>query len=237
MDLEKKLLLDSKKFNETWLNYWNFIDDNNIEISKMNSTKQNTIKVKNTQNSTKLNTQTKNKSPAKSTVKKVTNPKNNRPTFYLDDEKIQELRAGGVLFYRFNPDIADFELLMIYARNNYEDFGGCTDAIDKNIMDTVTREVVEESNEIFKKEFIKEHIEKAEPIYIKHCKYALYFIELDDYIDPTDFGDKEIHDDIDRTVEWIPYKQFNDQQFIEKLNFRLKSFNVLNHLKNILIRI
>ncbi|QKF94239.1 hypothetical protein QKU48_gp0781 [Fadolivirus algeromassiliense] len=228
MDLELQLLSDKEKFNKTWLNYWDFIDSNNIEIWKMKSN--------NSQPTKKQSKEVIKKKLTNTTIKKTTSNKN-RPTFYLDDDDEKELRAGGVLFYKFNPSIADFELLMIYARNNYEDFGGCTDNKDKNILDTVSREVEEESNGIFKKDFIKNNIKDMDPIYIKHCKYALYVMELEDDVNPDDFGDKEIHDNIDRIVEWIPYSKFNDLDFINKLNFRLKAFNVLNHLKSTLVRI
>ena len=36
----------------------------------------------------------------------------------------------------------------------YEDFGGKTDMEDMTILDTISREVFEESNKIFKKEFV-----------------------------------------------------------------------------------
>jgi hypothetical protein len=170
----------------------------------------------------------------KNPSKNKSNPIKNRPTFYLDDEHKIELRAGGVLFYKYNTDKTNFDLLLIYSRNNYEDFGGCTDEYDKDIIDTVSREVEEESNNIFSKDIIKEKIKDSVSIYIKHCKYALYFIELHDNYDPTDFGNMETHDNISRTVEWVPYDNFNDQDFIKKLNFRLKSFDVLNHLKTLL---
>lgn len=166
-------------------------------------------------------------------TKRIKTVKQTRPTFYLDIDKTEEVRAGGILFYKYTDDMTNFDLLLINSRNNYEDFGGCTDNDDKNILDTVAREVEEESNHIFKKEFVMDKIKETEPVYIKHCKYALYFIELNEYYDPIDFGDREIHDNINRTVEWISYDNFSDQDFINKLNFRLKSYNVLNYLKKI----
>lgn len=173
----------------------------------------------------------------KKTIKKKTvikeQVKVERPTFYLDPENTQELRAGGVLFYKYNEDKTNFDLLLMYSRNNYEDFGGCTDNKDTDIKCTVAREVSEESNNIFTLDFIKEKIEDLEPIYIKHCKYALYFVELDGDYNTKDFGNKEIHDNIDRTVEWVSYDKFSDDDFIKKLNFRLRSFNVLNYLKTL----
>lgn len=174
------------------------------------------------------------KKPIKKKIPIKNKPQTTRPTFYLDDEHTQELRAGGVLFYKYNEDKTNFDLLLIYSRNNYEDFGGCTDENDTNIIDTVSREVNEESNGIFEQDVIKNKIKDSIPIYIKHCKYALYFVELHENYNSGDFGDKEIHDNINRTVEWVSYDKFNDQEFIKNLNFRLKSYNVLNHFKTLL---
>lgn len=161
--------------------------------------------------------------------------KDDRPTFFLDDDPDKPLRAGGVLFYRKNPDTNNYELMLIHSRGKYEDFGGCTDKKDKNIIGTVTREVYEESNKIFRKKFIRSKLKKSEPLYIKYCKYALYFIELKYYYDPEIFGDREIHDNIRRTVEWISYDKFLENNFYKKLNFRLKIPTVNNKLKDLFI--
>jgi len=151
-----------------------------------------------------------------------------RPTFTLNE---QQVRAGGVLFYYHNKKPDQFELLMINSRNKYEDFGGQTDEADKDFYDTICREVEEESNGIFPREFISDKIKSLEPIYIKHCKYVLYCVELDDHIDPSIFGDHEDTDDINRTVEWVSYDDFISQEIKKKLNFRLTAYNVMNHLE------
>lgn len=155
-----------------------------------------------------------------------------RPTFYLVDdyEKENPIRAGGVLFYKKN-DVGKYELLMIYSRDRYEDFGGQTDPTDEDLVDTVSREAEEESNKIFTKEFIKEKIKDIEPIYIKNCKYMLYIVEIDKYYDPKIFGDKEIHEDIDRTMEWVPYDELKHK----RLNFRLTDRNVTRELNRLLL--
>jgi hypothetical protein len=145
-----------------------------------------------------------------------------RPTFYLceDYDKKYPIRAGGVLFY-FKD-----EFLMIHSRGKYEDFGGQTDIGDNDLVDTVCREVEEESNGIFSKEYVKEKIKDIEPIYIKHCKYMLYIVELDKHYDPEIFGNKEIYDGLDRTIEWISWSEYKDKP----LNFRLTDRNVYSCL-------
>ncbi len=146
-----------------------------------------------------------------------------KTNFYFDDNTDQPLKAGGVLFYKINTDSNDIDFLLIKNRNKYEDFGGRIDDEDKSILETISREVEEESNGIFKKKDIIDKLKYDDAIYFKHSKYLIYLIELTDKIDPKIFGTKEIHDNIDRTVEWISYKNYKHADFIKKnLNFRLK---------------
>lgn len=134
-----------------------------------------------------------------------------RPTFTLEDDK--PIRAGGILFYHHDQKTNQYKLLMINSRNKYEDFGGQTDEVDKDYLDTVSREVEEESNGIIPKDYIRDKIKNLEPIYIKHCKYILYCVEADAYYNPIIFGDHEVVDDINRTVEWISYDDFKSDDF------------------------
>ena len=157
------------------------------------------------------------------------NKKDDRPTFYHQNDKGKPIRAGGVLFYKLDKDA--YKLLLIYSRNNYEDFGGCTDNIDKNIKETVSREVAEESNFVFSQKFVQDKLNDEKSVYITKSKYILYFIELKEDYDPNIFGDKEHHDGFDRTVEWIPYSEFDDL----KLNWRLKNWTVSNYMKSLFI--
>ena len=171
-----------------------------------------------------------------SILNKYMNNKNNRPTFYLDDDIEKPLRAGGVLFYRFDIEEMEYKLLLIYSRDKYEDFGGCTDEIDKNIKETASREVEEESNHIFSKKYILDNISDEKSVYITHSKYILYFIELQEDYDPIVFGDREIHDGFDRTVEWISYyDKFDDKKFLNKLNCRLNNWTVIKYMKKLFI--
>lgn len=153
-----------------------------------------------------------------------------RPTFMFNN---QPVRAGGILFYHHNKESDQYDLLMIHSRGKYEDFGGQTDEVDNDYLDTVSREVEEESNNIIPKDYIKNKIQNIEPIYIKHCKYILYCVESDAYYDPAIFGDHEKTDDINRTVEWVSYDDFKSEDFKKKLNFRLTAYNVLNYLENL----
>lgn len=147
--------------------------------------------------------------------RKTTRP-DERPIFYFNGDQGKEVKAGGILFYRNN------KLLMIYSRNQIEDFGGKSDIDDKNIYDTVSREVEEESNKIFKAEKIKNLI-KGEPyVYIPWSKYALFFVELTTDYDLSEFGHYENYDKIKRDVIWVPMDEFFDR----KKNFRLNCKDV-----------
>ena len=155
------------------------------------------------------------------------------PIFYYNNDTSYELKAGGVLFYKYNKEEDKYEFLMINSRNQYEDFGGKTDVGDENIIKTISREVDEESNKIFSKEIIEEKIKNLVTVYVKHCKYLLYFVELTDNYNPLDFGKKEHHDNLNRTVEWVGQENFYKEEFIKNLNFRLRIFNVLENIKNL----
>jgi hypothetical protein len=148
-----------------------------------------------------------------------------RPVFYYKNDPISEIKAGGLLFYYPNKKTNDIDFLMIKSRGYFEDIGGRTDKVDKTANSTIAREVEEESNKIFKKKYILNVIKKETPLYTKPSKYLLYICKLEDKyenLDPIVFGDKEFHDDIFRTMEWIPYTKLKKKKFRETLNFRLK---------------
>lgn len=153
-----------------------------------------------------------------------------RPTFYYNDDPKKPIRAGGVLFYYQDGD--EPEILMIKNGEKFEDFGGRTDAVDQTARDTIAREVEEESNCIFSKQEIMSYLNDKNTIHVHNSKYLVYFVELNKYYDPKIFGDREIHDGFDRTVEWIPYSQLMDKDFIrEKLHFRLRNKGFFDGLK------
>lgn len=148
-----------------------------------------------------------------------------RPVFkYTDKQGVEyDIKAGGVLFYRSIGK--EIEFLMIKNRNIYEDFGGCTDAKDADIFETIAREVDEESNGIFKKKDVLIKLSVNEPICSERSKYLLYIVQLlpfEENIDEKEFGTREIHDNFDRTVEWVPLSKFKDTDFLKMVNFRLK---------------
>lgn len=154
---------------------------------------------------------------------------NYRPTFYYNNNKMLPIRAGGVLFYRFNVDKNESEFLMINIDGTYEDFGGKTDACDKSIEDTISREAEEESNNIFTHKQIYDLLQDPshKRVYVKRAKYLVYIIKTDEKYNPQDFGDTEVHDNKYRTVEWIPQSTLTDPEFVKsKLHARLKRISL-----------
>ena len=68
-----------------------------------------------------------------------------RPTFYYNN--VNPIRACGVLFYRKNTDLTiDFLMIKKFDTNYFEDIGGKTDKVDICLLDTLIREVKEETN-------------------------------------------------------------------------------------------
>jgi 8-oxo-dGTP pyrophosphatase MutT (NUDIX family) len=149
----------------------------------------------------------------------------------------QIVTSGGVIIYRFGD--LGMELLLVNSRGGYEDFGGKIDGSDQSIYKTVARETYEESNKLLNKKQIEARLVTAPYIYIKNSKYVCFIIEAthaESLLQSEDFGDIEIHDNIERTVKWIPLSMILTPEIIKhKLNWRLKSsalFAKLNEINN-----
>jgi hypothetical protein len=162
-----------------------------------------------------------------------------RPTFYFDKLRTQQIKAGGILFFRkiIYDNKQTVQFLMIKSRDIYEDFGGRTDINDIDYFDTVSREVEEESNKIFSRKDIYDRIKNIIPIYVIISKYVLYLLELtcdEQKLNCSDFGDKETHDNINRTVEYINIEKFKSLDFIKlSLHFRLRDKQIIEHIEKL----
>ena len=127
------------------------------------------------------------------------------------------------------PTDIDNDIYILVSHENdqvYSDIGGKTENCDKNIHDTILREVTEETNAVL---FGEENIHNKEE-YMKKCnfslqklslyldsynltyfynkkpKYLLYLIELDKkFMDINDFGEIEFKENKERKIEWIKY--------------------------------
>lgn len=146
-----------------------------------------------------------------------------------------EVSAGGVILYRIEGN--ELQLLLMTNRGKYEDLGGTSESKDKDIFETVAREVSEESNKLINKGSILKRIKNSEYILSKTSKYILFIIKAtkeESELVSEQFGDREIHDDIPRTIDWVPISKFlNSETIREKLNFRLKNRNIFEYLKKL----
>jgi hypothetical protein len=145
------------------------------------------------------------------------NKSKSRPTFYHDDH---EIRAGGILFYRYvkhqdtTSSTSTIEVLLSLKQNRYEDIGGKTDPVDQSIYDTISREVHEETNGLITSYHVQKQLQVKHNSshFIIHGKYLLYIIQANSFernVTSSDFGETELLYDIPRTMHWVPIKQLS----------------------------
>ena len=145
-----------------------------------------------------------------------------RPTFELDQNS--KIRSGGLLLYRYNKAVHDYEYLMIKYETTYEDIGGKTDKSDKSYQDTVCREVYEETNNVIKKSEVQALITNQNPLYLYsggRGGHIVYLIEKD--IGERDYGDKDIEGRL-REIKWVRYQEMKNRGIDEILSRRLSTF-------------
>ena len=141
--------------------------------------------------------------------------------FYYNNDKNNEIKAGGILFYFKDKDNIKF-LMSTYKNNTLSDFGGRIDKTDKSIQETIAREVEEETNGIYRQNYVLEKIKDLKPYYSPTRKYMVYLVELDEDINIKLFGDWEFSDGIERFVYWIPGQKIINKKFLKnKLSQRL----------------
>jgi len=162
-------------------------------------------------------------------------PKRNRPSFKIKDPKSGEendVTSGGVILYRIKNN--SLQLLLSWSRGKYEDLGGTVDETDADIYHTISREVEEESNGLILAKDILTRIQTREPIYSKTSKYLAFIVkanDLESVLTSEQFGDKELHDNFERTIQWVPLIEFmNPVTIREKINFRLKNKYIFDAL-------
>lgn len=133
------------------------------------------------------------------------NAYHDRPTFYLNGNPAQPLRAGGVLFYR-DSNVEREVLLIKNATGRYEDLGGKTDAVDRTIYDTIARETWEETNKKIAAHVVYKQARQGIPVYTRSSKYLMVIVRANPYearLTTEDFGPLEIHDNFPRTIHWV----------------------------------
>lgn len=168
---------------------------------------------------------------------KYKNKKDSYIRYKYVDNLNNQITSGGILFYRLNNNNKEFLLIENKDRNKYEDFGGCVEDKDSNIYDTIRRELLEESNNIFSNylnnEDIMKLIDNSDRLYNKNNKYLLLINSIPNEmknIDLKKFGTKENHDNINRVLKWVPEEKLLNRDFRNNLNYRLLFKDFLNYL-------
>jgi 8-oxo-dGTP pyrophosphatase MutT (NUDIX family) len=133
------------------------------------------------------------------------------------------ISAGGCLFYRENKQL----LLIRYDDPRWfrlDDFGGKVDLDDSCILETISREVNEETNgqisEIMLKELLK--CSKVDFFYNARLKYYNLLVKVGDdfFPDTTVFGCTESYANIPRTIAWYDYNEIRNQLSTRLFNNR-----------------
>lgn len=146
----------------------------------------------------------------------------------LGHSKIKKpVSAAGCLFYRIKNGTHLQLLLIQYKTKNIsklDDLGGKVDIEDKQIINCIMRETEEETNNAITKHTVWKHFAEKDylPYYTMHCKYYGLAIFVNDELDNKDFGDYEIADNIERTINWYDYSTVKN-----KLAERMKENNTL----------
>lgn len=143
-----------------------------------------------------------------------------RVTKYLDNDISKNITAGGLILYKKDKS-GNLKLLLIKKKGMYEDIGGKIDLEDETIYDTVAREVEEETNNVISSNSIIERIKKAPYFYSSHSKYVIFVVKANSnerHLRKEDFGETELHDDIERTIKWTSFRKFMKN----KMNGRMR---------------
>jgi hypothetical protein len=174
-----------------------------------------------------------------------------RKVFFFENNINNETKAGGVIFYKKNKNSLQNDAIKFLFIESFddkgnkrvEDFGGKTDLTDENINQTISREVVEESNNIFYYDNIYQRvITSNKKIFIKKCKYLVVFCELveTDKIflnnDTDIFGDVETFTGMKRKIKWFPISLFKNKDFCNNtLHIRLQNNDIYEYIKKMTV--
>lgn len=128
-----------------------------------------------------------------------------------------------ILFHQSKPVKACGIIIVQYAEEPYfllqkrgklyEDFGGKVEWSDQSVFDTMVREALEESNHRFDASSLYQRL-LTTPFFYYHKKanylYAvIQATEEEVYLIDQDFGEVENHQQVERSVAWIPMSQIS----------------------------
>lgn len=145
--------------------------------------------------------------------------------------------AGGIILYRIENKELQLLLMCRSAGCCYEDLGGKSQFDDQDIYQTVAREAEEESNGLINRNSVFNRIKQSEFIISEKCKYVLFVVRANNKevnLKSEQFGDKEIHENLPRTVDWVTLSEFTNYiKLTGKLNFRLRNRKLYQLLKQL----
>ncbi len=164
-----------------------------------------------------------------STPRKIFNRNNiteNKIVSNLSDNTLtyeNSISACGSLFYKIEDNVVKL-LLIKYNDINWprlDDFGGKIDMSDESVFDAMTREVMEETNNIITYDYLKNAINNDTKVfYNNQSKYYLWLIRVDNTIftDTSVFGNNEISENIDRSINWYNFSEIKNNLAFRLLN-------------------
>ena len=235
-----KVSLEPKTINVAGKEEYSDSEDESVEqnVELISSDKEEEV-VKSSKKKVIKESKKKIKSKSKSSNRKKKVQKKQTPkykTLYLNEDDAKPVKAAGVIFYKTIK--GKLELLILKNNNDkYEDIGGKVDFDDETIFHAAGREVEEETNGMIKSDDVLDRLKNSVFVYVPRSKYIIYLVEAninETKLNKEDFGDKEEHDDIYRTIGWITKDVFMNQSTIKfKLNNRLKSKELFNNIREI----
>jgi 8-oxo-dGTP pyrophosphatase MutT (NUDIX family) len=125
------------------------------------------------------------------------------------------ISACGCLFYKIVDNVVQL-LLIKYTDPNWQrldDFGGKIDLDDTSVFNAMMREVSEETNGVITGEYLTSAINgDTKTFYNRKSKYYIWLVQVDDtfFPDTSIFGNNEIYDNIERTVQWYNFNEIKD---------------------------
>lgn len=174
-----------------------------------------------------------------STISKTRNGE--RKVFYYEDNIEKPILAAGILLFKEDTKEVLVQKLPKDDTYQFSDFGGKIDMEDKNVIESIARELWEEINGGIcrkkngkmcdlngLKKLIHGGIKKK--LYFPNAKYFLIFVSFNENkyeLNMDKIGEKEETDQITRNVVWIPYQEFIDSHFSHNLHPRLWGKSVL----------
>jgi hypothetical protein len=218
------------------LEYDDLDSDEDIEMDDVEKSKRNYSFSKKLFKPIKnINKEKNDKTCEKDVKKKKKGSKPIRHTMYLNDDEAKPVTAAGALIYKkFRNKL---KLLIIESDRGFEDIGGKIDTDDQDIFSAAAREIEEETNKKIKIENTLERLKKAPYVYVPKSKYVIFLLEASDKekrLTKDEFGEYEIHDQIQRTIGWIDLKEFSKSSVVKfKLNWRLRNKSLFDKLSDI----